>query len=561
MIRQLGAGTYTYLPLGLRVLRKAARIVREEMDAAGAIELLMPALQPIEIWKESGRFETFGDLLMKLTISGGHEMCLGPTHEEVVTDLVRDLISSYKQLPITLYQIQTKFRDEPRPRFGIVRTREFMMKDAYSFDADVAQLNRSYDAMYEAYCRIFDRCGVPYVIVEAESGPIGGDASHEFMVPCSTGEDRVLQCTSCGYAANQERAEIGAHHEPPGQPDPGAPAYEAVETPNRKTIREVCEFLGVAENTSGKLLVYLGDGKPVAILLRGDHEANESKVRRALGVSTLVPADAETIQKSTGAPMGFLGPVDIKIPMIVDRGVAAMPNVVVGGNARDVHLRGVVPGRDFPLDRVHDLRNAEAGDPCPRCGSTMENRAGLEIGHVFKLGTKYSKAMGANYLDEKSKEIPIIMGCYGIGINRIVAAAIEAGHDANGILWPLPLAPYEVALVPLQVNNTAVMEIVETLERELKAAGIDVLTDDRDLRPGVKFKDVDLIGIPLRVVVGERGLKDGTIEVKWRAEGEAKHLPLASAGEGIRAELAAARARHELYCRERMAQRAGARSA
>ena len=558
MIRQLGAGAYTYLPLGLRVLHKAARIVREEMDAAGAIELLMPALQPIEIWKESGRFETFGDLLMKLTISGGHQMCLGPTHEEVITDLVRDLINSYKQLPITMYQIQTKFRDEPRPRFGIVRTREFMMKDAYSFDADVAQLGKSYDAMYEAYCRIFDRCGLPYVIVEAESGPIGGDASHEFMVPCSTGEDRVIQCTVCGYAANQERAEVGAHHLLPTRPDLAGPPYRAVPTPGKRTIREVCEFLKVEESTSGKLLVFLGDGKPVAVLLRGDHEANEAKVRRAFGVSTLVPADAESIQKATGAPMGFLGPVNIKIPMILDRAIPALPKVVVGGNEVDVHLVGVVPGRDFPTDRVHDLRNADAGDPCPRCGAKLENRAGLEIGHVFKLGTKYSKAMGATYLDEKSTEIPLIMGCYGIGINRIMAAAIEAGHDANGILWPLALAPYQVALIPLQVNNAAVNETTDALEKALEAAGIDVLTDDRDLRPGVKFKDVDLVGIPLRVVIGERGLKEGSIEVKWRSESAAKNLPLATAAEVILAELAGARARHDAYCRERIAARAGA---
>ena len=314
MIRQLGAGAYTYLPLGLRVLHKASQIVRQEMDAAGAIELLMPALQPIEIWKESGRYETYGDLLMKLTLSGGHQMCLGPTHEEVMTDLVRDLINSYKQLPITMYQIQTKFRDEPRPRFGIVRTREFVMKDAYSFDADVAQLNKSYDAMYEAYCRIYDRCGLPYVIVEAESGPIGGDASHEFMVPCSTGEDRVIQCTACGYAANQERAEIGAHHAMATKPDLTAPPFKAVDTPGKRTIRDVCEFLKVEESTSAKLLVYLGDGKPVAVLLRGDHEANEAKVRRAIGVATLVPADPETIQKATGAPMGFLGPVEHQDP-------------------------------------------------------------------------------------------------------------------------------------------------------------------------------------------------------------------------------------------------------
>lgn len=560
MIRQLGAGAYTYLPLGLRVLRKASQIVREEMDAAGAVELLMPALQPIEIWKESGRFETFGDLLMKLTISGGHQMCLGPTHEEVITDLVRDLLKSYKQLPITMYQIQTKFRDEPRPRFGIVRTREFIMKDAYSFDADVAQLNQSYDAMYEAYCRIYDRCGLPYVIVEAESGPIGGDASHEFMVPCSTGEDRVIQCPSCGYAANRERAEIGAQQVPASRPDPSAPAYEAVATPGKKTIREVCEFLGVEEATSGKLLVFLGDGKPVAVLLRGDHEANEAKVRRAFGASVLTAADAETIQKATGAPMGFLGPVDIKIPMLIDRAIAAMPSVVVGGNALDVHYKNVVPGRDFPLDRVLDLRNAEAGDPCPRCGGTMENRAGLEIGHVFKLGTKYSKAMGATYLDEKGTEIPIIMGCYGIGINRIMAGAIEAGHDANGIIWPLALAPYQVIVVPLQVTNSAVMETTEAIEKHLEAAGVDVLTDDRDLRPGVKFKDVDLIGIPLRVVVGERGLKDGAIEIKWRGEAAAKNIPLAKAGEEILAELNRARERHDAFCKRRIAERAEGRA-
>ena len=558
MIRQLGAGAYTYLPLGLRVLHKASQIVRQEMDAAGAIELLMPALQPVEIWKESGRYETYGDLLMKLTLSGGHQMCLGPTHEEVMTDLVRDLINSYKQLPITMYQIQTKFRDEPRPRFGIVRTREFVMKDAYSFDADVAQLNKSYDAMYEAYCRIYDRCGLPYVIVEAESGPIGGDASHEFMVPCSTGEDRVIQCTACGYAANQERAEIGAHHAMATKPDLTAPPFEAVDTPDKRTIRDVCGFLKVEESTSGKLLVYLGDGKPVAVLLRGDHEANEAKVRRAIGVATLVPADPETIQKATGAPMGFLGPVNIKIPMVIDRAIAALATVVVGGNAVDVHLKGVVPGRDFPLDRVFDLRNAEAGDPCPRCGATMVSRAGLEIGHVFKLGTKYSKVMGATYLDEKGVEIPIIMGCYGIGINRIMAAAIEAGHDDNGIIWPLSLAPYQVSLIPLQVNKAEVMDLTRKLEQELEAAGVDVLTDDRDQRPGVKFKDADLIGVPLRLVIGERGLKDGSIEVKWRHEAAARNLPLATAVEAILAELAGAKATHDAYCRDRIAARSEA---
>jgi len=331
-----------------------------------------------------------------------------------------------------------------------------------------------------------------------------------------------------------------------------------VDTPGKRTIREVCGFLKVEESTSAKLLVYLGDGKPLAVLLRGDHEANEAKVRRAIGVATLVPADPETIQKATGAPMGFLGPVNIKIPMVIDRAIAALATVVVGGNAVDVHLKGVVPGRDFPLDRLFDLRNADAGDPCPRCGATMVSRAGLEIGHVFKLGTKYSKAMGATYLDEKGVEIPIIMGCYGIGINRIMAAAIEAGHDDNGIIWPLSLAPYQVSLIPLQVNKVEVMDLTKKLEQELEAAGVDVLTDDRDQRPGVKFKDVDLIGVPLRVVIGERGLKDGCIEVKWRHEAAARNLPLATAAPAILAELAGARAKHDAYCREWIAARSGA---
>jgi prolyl-tRNA synthetase len=559
MIRQLGAGAYTYMPLGLRVIQKVIRIVREEMDAAGAVELLMPALQPVELWKESGRFETYGDLLMKLTISGGHQMALGPTHEEVITDMVRDLLRSYKQLPITLYQIQTKFRDEPRPRFGIVRTREFIMKDAYSIDADVDQLNKSYDAMYEAYCRIFDRCGVPYVTVEAESGPIGGDSSHEFMVPCSTGEDKVLQCVACGYAANQERAEIGALGKKGADSAAEAPPYEAVATPKKRTIREVCEFLKVDEATSAKLLVYLADGKPAAALVRGDHELNESKFRRVIGASVVVPADAATIEKATGAPMGFLGPVAIKIPLVVDTAVAAMPTVVVGGNSVDVHLKGVVPGRDFPLERVHDVRNADAGDPCPRCGADLKITSGLEIGHVFKLGTKYSKSMGAKYLDEKGNEVLIIMGCYGIGINRIVAGAVEAAHDANGIIWPLALAPYDVLVVPLQVQNATVMERALELENAFAAAGLDVLVDDRDQRPGVKFKDADLIGVPLRVVVGERGLKDGTIEVKWRHESAAQQVQGSLAAQTVIVMIAEERQKHKSMCAERLKARASTR--
>jgi prolyl-tRNA synthetase len=544
MIRPLGSGAYTYLPLGLRVLNKAVRIVREEMDAAGAQELLMPALQPIELWQESGRYENMGGILMELTLSGDRHATLGPTHEEVITDLVRNLITSYKQLPMTLYQIQTKFRDEARPRFGILRTREFLMKDAYSFDANLEQLNNSYDQMYEAYCRIFDRCGLPFVAVEAESGPIGGDSSHEFMVPAEMGEDVVIQCPKCDYAANREKAEIGAGPEPDqaaSPPTTDLPAYQSVSTPGRRTIQEVCDFLKCDESQSAKLLVFVADGQPVAVLVRGDHDANESKVRRAFGASDLTQADQALIEKVTGSPMGFLGPIGLKLPLVVDRAVAAMPSVVVGGNAVDVHLTGVVPGRDFPLEKVLDLRNAERGDPCPRCGTPMAVNQGVEIGHVFKLGTKYSAAMGATFSDDKGQTQQVIMGCYGIGVNRILAAAVESGHDANGIIWPLTLAPYEVVVVPLQIANETVVEVADTVARALTEAGVEVLIDDRDQRPGVKFKVDDLFGIPLRIVIGELGLKEGTVEVKWRTDAQAHQVSAATAAEAILAELDATR--------------------
>jgi prolyl-tRNA synthetase len=555
MIRPLGAGAYSYLPLGFRVLNKAIRIVRQEMDAAGALELLMPALQPIELWQESGRHQNMGGILMEFTLGSDRHVTLGPTHEEVVTDIARDLVKSYRQLPMTLYQIQTKFRNEPRPRFGILRTREFLMKDAYSFGGDLAQLNAAYDAMYEAYCRIFDRCGLPYVAVEAESGPIGGDSSHEFMVPCQTGEDSVIQCQNCGYAANRERAEIGGGA-PAAVARADAKPYAAVPTPGRRTIQEVCDFLKVHEATSAKLLVFLADGRPVGALIRGDHEANESKVRRAFGAQSLVPAEAEQIERAAGAPMGYLGPVGARIPVAVDRAVAAMPEMVVGGNAVDVHLTDVVPGRDFPLDNVLDLRNAETGDRCPRCDGSLEMRQGIEVGHVFKLGTKYSKAMGATFLDERGQALPLIMGCYGIGVNRILAAAVEASHDENGIVWPFNLAPYEALVIPLQPQNEAVMQVADSLARQLEAAGVDVLIDDRDQRPGPKFKDADLIGIPLRVVVGERGLKDGTVEVKWRTDAAPHNVSAATAGEAVLAEIEATRKALESECAERKVARA-----
>jgi prolyl-tRNA synthetase len=558
MVRQLNAGAYSYLPLGFRVLNKVIHIIREEMDAAGAQELLMPALQPIELWKESGRFETFGELLMQLEISGKQHMALGPTHEEVITEIARGLLRSYKQLPITLYQIQTKFRDEPRPRFGILRTREFIMKDAYSFDHDVEQLNSSYDAMYEAYCRIFDRCGIPYVIVEAESGPIGGDSSHEFMVPSRTGEDSVIQCVACGYAANVEKAEIGSIETNVTRPaDLSAP--EKISTPNRRTVDEVCRFLKIQPAELIKTLVFEADGKLVAALVRGDHEANEAKLRRAFGATTLAPAEPQKIKQETGVPTGFLGPIGITMPLVVDRSVAAMVVGVTGANELDAHFKGVVPGRDFPLDRVLDIRNAGAGDPCPRCNQAFTVTQGIEIGHVFKLGTKYSKAMGANVSDEKGQEIPIIMGCYGIGVNRIVASAVEAGHDDNGILWPLPIAPYQALVVPLSTSDEKVLETTESIAKSLETAGFDVLIDDRDQRPGFKFKDADLIGIPYRVVVGERGLKEGNIEVKWRTEASARVIPAAGAAETIVSELKAELERFKTEVEARKTKRSASR--
>lgn len=555
-IRQLGSGAYTYLPLGLRSLRKAEAIVRQEMDRAGAIEVLMPALQPIELWKETGRFETFGNLLMQLKLSGDRHVALGPTHEEVVTDLARDLISSYRQLPVTLYQIQTKFRDEPRPRFGVLRTREFLMKDAYSFSTSVEQLNDAYDSMYEAYCRIFDRCGVPYVIVEAESGPIGGDSSHEFMVPSSTGEDKIIQDPVSGYAANQERAEIGKI-EWPAPANPNAPEYSAKSTPGKRTIQEVAEFLGVRPEETSKLLVYKADDKIVGVVLRGDHEANEAKVRRAFAASALELATADEIAKAAGAPMGFLGPIGCRIPLVIDTSVAAMPKTVVGGNELDVHFVDVVPGRDFPLDRVLDVRNAEAGDPSPKGGAPMVVTQGIEIGHVFKLGTKYSASMNAVFLDEHGKQQQMIMGCYGIGVNRILAAAVEACHDADGIVWPMPIAPYEVVVVPLNVNQPELMKTAEAYAQALVEAGADVIIDDRDQRPGVKFKDADLIGFPLRLVIGEKGLAAGQVELKWRDSKETFTAPVSEGPQAVVNVWRAKRDAHQQACVEKAGKRGG----
>jgi prolyl-tRNA synthetase len=542
LIGQLMAGAYTYLPLGLRSLRKAERIVREEMDKAGAVELLMPALTPITLWERTGRVEAFGNVLIQFKVRRQNRqvhLALGPTHEEVVTDLVSRHVSSYRQLPVTLYQIQTKFRNEERPRFGVLRTSEFLMKDAYSFDASLEGLNASYDKMYQAYCRIFSRCGLDYLAVEAESGPIGGDASHEFMVVAENGEDTILHCQASGYAANVERAEIGPRPQTMGGPDEIPLAK--VDTPGAGSIEAVSKLLKLSPQQFIKTLIYAADEKPVAVLIRGDHDANEAKVRRALGAKKLELAAPELIEQAIGAPVGFAGPVGLKIPIWADHDVAAIRNAVTGANEADKHLTGVNLGRDYqvPAGQFTDLRNARDGDPCPRSGQPMRLRKAVEVGHVFKLGTKYSEALGAKYLDSQEQQHPIIMGCYGIGVNRILASLIETRHDENGIIWPMSLAPYEAVLAPLNVTQADVAEVAERLYGELQAAGVEVLLDDRDLRPGVKFKDADLIGIPLRVVVGGRSLKDGQLEIKWRHEAQAAQIPLEGAGAKI-AEMVAA---------------------
>lgn len=528
LIRQLMAGAYTFMPLGYRVVRKVSEIVRQEMDRAGAIELFMPALQPIELFERTGRKEAFGNVLFNFETRRGDRslrFALGPTHEEVITDLASREIKTYKQLPVTLYQIQTKFRNEERPRFGVLRTSEFLMKDAYSFGTSLEQLNDAYSAMYNAYCRIFERCGLEYIPVEAESGPIGGDASHEFMAPADNGEDFVVRCEGCGYAANQERADTGRQSPTPSPQDhPADP--QLVDTPQAGSIDDVSRMLKASAASFVKTLIYLADGKPVGVLLRGDHEANEGKIRRALNATDLALADEATIQQVTGAPVGFAGPVGLQCEYIVDHDVAAIESAITGANQQDAHLTGVIPGTHFAVDSTCDLRNATAGDPCPKCDQTLSIVHGIEVGHVFKLGTKYSEALDATFLDSEEKKHPLIMGCYGIGVSRVVAAIVETCHDDGGIVWPLSIAPYTVEVIPLNVKDSDVMEAAQKIYDELTDLGIDVLMDDRDQRPGFKFKDADLIGLPIRVVVGGKGLKEGNAEIKLRTESDPRKVPL-----------------------------------
>ena len=544
LIRQLMAGAYTYLPLGLRALKKAEAIVRQEMDATGAVEILMPALQPIDLFERTGRKTAFGNVLINFNVRRGDRtvhLALGPTHEEVVTDLISKHISSYRQLPLTVYQIQTKFRNEERPRFGVLRTSEFLMKDAYSFHSTLESLNDVYQKMYRAYCRIFSRCGLEYLPVEAESGPIGGDASHEFMIPAANGEDQIVYCKKTNYAANLERAETG--RKPPViAVSADAKPIAKLHTPNVGSIEAVCKFLKCKPEKMIKTLIYVGDGKPMAVLLRGDHDANEGKIRRALGISQLEMADPATIFQVTAAPVGFAGPVGIKCPVFADHDVPVIVNAITGANEEDEHYANVNAGRDYSVETTYDLRNAAAGDPSPRGEGTLELVHGIEVGHVFKLGTKYSSSLDALFDDEKEFRQPIIMGCYGIGVNRIIAGLAETRHDENGLIWPLAVAPYEVILSVIGVNEPETMAAAESLYVGLKSAGVDVLLDDRDQRPGVKFKDADLIGIPLRVNIGGKGLKEGVVELKWRNSVEVEKIQLADAITSVCDRLAARRA-------------------
>lgn len=518
IIRRLTAGAYTYLPLGLRVLQKAKEIVREEMNRAGAIEIMMPALQPVELWKKTGRYDVIGDVMIKFKDRHGKEVALGPTHEEIVTDLVSGEVRSYKDLPLTLYQIQTKFRDEVRPRFGVVRSCEFIMKDAYSFDVDVAAMEKSYKAMYNAYCRIFERCGLDYLPVEADPGMMGGTVSHEFMIPAEIGEDKIAVCLACGYSASAEVARTLVK-EVASENTGSAHNVEEVHTPGVSTVDDVSAFLKVKPLDLIKTLIYVADGEPLAVLLRGDHEANETKIKNHIKAGMLELASEETVKKVTGGPMGFSGPVKMvsKIRVVADGAVRGMKDAVTGANKKDMHLKNVNHGRDFKVDEWIDARVITADDPCPKCGGKIDIKQAIEIGHTFKLGTKYSASLGAKFLDQSGKEQTMIMGCYGIGVNRILASLIEQSHDKDGIIWPLSLAPYEVLIIPVNKEDSGLIAEAERIYDELTGAGVDVAMDDREKSPGVKFKDADLIGFPIQVVVGKRNLDAGKIELKERA--------------------------------------------
>ena len=533
MIRKLAAGIYTYLPFGLRALKRVENIVREEMDRAGAIEVLLPGVQPGDLWMESGRWDQYGPELLRFRDRHNRESCLGPTHEEVITDLVRREIHSYKQLPINLYQIQTKFRDEIRPRFGVMRAREFIMKDAYSFDIDEEGANRSYERMYVAYEAIFRRCGLKFRAVEADTGPIGGSFSHEFMVLSDTGEDDIVSCKNCPYASNLEKAEI-LSREDDSKHTEREEELQVVDTPGIRTVDEVTKFLSVRPEKLVKTLIYQTEHGPIAALVRGDHELNETKLRNVLNVQELTMADPETVFDVTGAPMGFAGAIGLQVKKVADFALKEMKNMVMGANEEDKHILNVNEGRDFQVETYADLRMITSSDPCPRCGGELLFGKGIEVGHVFKLGTKYSTALKADFLDRNGQETPFVMGCYGIGIGRIVAAAIEQSHDENGIIFPISISPFEVTILPLEMHEAHVREVAENLCQQLSDLGLTVFIDDRDERPGFKLKDADLLGIPVRVTVSLRTLKKDAIEIKVRSKPDLRLIPVDKAPKAVK---------------------------
>jgi prolyl-tRNA synthetase len=520
-IRKLTAGIYTYLPFGLAAIRKVEEIVREEMNRAGAQELLMPMVQPADLWRETGRYEKYGPELLRFHDRHQRESCLGPTHEEVITDIARKELHSYRDLPVNLYQIQTKFRDEVRPRFGLMRGREFIMKDAYSFDVSDAAAEVSYMKMHTAYKRIFTRCGLQFRAVQADSGAIGGSFSHEFMVLAETGEDTIVICRDCDYAANSEKAVVRLV-EPRSTEAPAT--LERIATPGKRKVATVCEFLGIEPSQLVKTLVFKADGQLVAVVVRGDREIEEVKLKNLLGVADVMMAADQEVFTATGVATGYLGPVGLGLRLVADQEVAAMVNFYSGANEKDAHLKNVNLGRDFTVEAVADLRQITTTDPCPECGGTLALTEGIEVGHIFKLGTGYSESMQATFQDADGQERHFVMGCYGIGVSRIVAAAIEQNHDADGIIFPVPIAPCTVIVLNLGGQDEAISAAAEKLYSELQAAGLEVLFDDRNERPGLKFKDADLLGIPYRVTVGRSFAEKGMVEVRRRRDGHTEEL-------------------------------------
>jgi prolyl-tRNA synthetase len=521
-IRKVAAGIYDYLPLGYRVIKKIEKIVREEMDAQGAQELLMPAMVPAELYQEGGRWDL--DVLFRFKDRNDHDYAIGFTHEEIITDIVRRDVRSYRELPLNLYQIQTKGRDEPRPRGGVVRGREFIMLDSYSFDRSWEDLDRAYDRMYVAFSRIFARCGLETLVVEAESGAIGGKDSQEYMIITDAGEDTILSCSGCNYAANAEKCEIGER--PTKGSEEELQPLELVDTPNARTIEQVTSFLKKSPKKLVKTLIYKAGDEVVAALVRGDRELNEPKLARAAGVKNVEMADAETIERVTGADVGFAGPVGIKgTRIIADREVQGMANFVVGGNKTDAHYVNANIGRDFEVSEYADLRIASKGDPCPRCEGTLSVSRGIELGHIFKLGTRYSDVMNAKFLDDQGQEQPFIMGCYGMGVSRMLAAIPEASNDADGMIWPISVAPFEVEVLLLNPDDETQCAAATRLYEELQQAGVEVLLDERDERPGVKFKDADLMGVPIQVVAGKFAA-EGKVEVRLRTSRDKEQVSL-----------------------------------